>query len=149
MIYRIRIMKQVDGALVFDRYADSEDYRELKVNPEGKVFYHNVYSYLRNPETGEMGYEQYEKDVSDTHFVEWGLQSGVFENNLYKCIKSVSSYSPQGTIFIVNFDETLGEFYFSNDYDMVRLSSIANDANCYFEHIGNVWENPEMVEAQQ
>ena len=74
MIYRIRIMKSVDGKLVFDRYATEEEIfgGDILVAPDG-----NVYEWVDVPvpESDPMykfgGYTQ-EWKRSATHFVEWG-----------------------------------------------------------------------------
>ena len=136
MIYRIRIMKQVDGMLVFDRYADSEDYRELKVNPDGRVFYHSAYAYLRNPETGEMGSESYEKDVSDTCFVEWGVRDDSDDpeyNTIYEG-DIVKQYTDKPKV-VADIQEAI--------FSMKECTLYASDV------IGNIWENPELLKEEQ
>lgn len=145
MIYRIRIMKSVDGKLVFDRYADKTEMQKLRVNADGKVEEYRLAIYKDIPPDGDVKADVFWFDVSDTHFVEWGLPNGIYQFNTYRCIKSVSSYSPIGTVFTAMFDDIIGEFYLISANDSVRLCSVADGFDSYFEYIGNVWESPELV----
>ena len=99
MIYRIRIMKQVDGKLVFDRYATPEEMKLLRVNADGKVekLRSSIHkSMLREeftlcsielPNGKSINIYGLWLDVSATHFVEWGFTIGnktYYQNDILK-----------------------------------------------------------------
>jgi len=137
-------MRIENGKLVFDRYATEEEMKYLRVNADGVV----EGAQIKMPVDDRIfqklidvrkDLDIYWVKMDDTHFVEWGLPNGIYQFNTYRCIKSVSSYSPTGTVFTAMFDDIISEFYLMSANDSVRLCSVADGFDSYFEYIGNVW----------
>ena len=160
MIYRIAIGTIIDGKWKFDHYATDEEYRNLRITPDGKVVSLKIQEHFRNPITGKPTYRIAETDVSETHKVEVGFTfegNQYFQNDILK-------------IWITKCDDEpeINEFYYAKiyhdpEYDCLMI----HDTNLEFDYTfanysidwyntsesfdsweiaGNSNENPELEE---
>lgn len=144
MIYRIKIVK--DGKFV--RYASTEEMKYLRVNAEGKVEMLSITPLLatgyRENHTGLIAFAEAEhgwNDVSSTHDVEWGMLTQDKDGKpipIYDC----DIYVDWNTgLDGVSTNPSVFRLY--RDYNNLHLDQFP-----IIEVIGNVNENPELLDVQ-
>lgn len=146
MIYRIAIFEQVDGVWKFKRYATDEEMLYLRVNAKGKVEQADVDTITPKEFYGWI-------DVSSTHEVEWGFvwhDGKVFYENdiiarnygnqkpIVRVVKRQDD--PRFALFVARYIS--GETNSTHDINMHEL-------NVYFNVIGNIHENQELLEVKK
>lgn len=166
MIYRIAIYRTENGQRKFDHYATSEELNYLRVNADGKVEIiesADSRSELPSPnlpcfKTGEWVAEDdyysgsiYSQwlDVSSTHEVEWGFVwhdgNVIYDNDIIArnygnpkpIVRVVKRQDdPRFALFVARYIS--GETNSTHDINMHEL-------NVYFNVIGNIHENPELI----
>ena len=132
MIYRIRIMKQVDGKMVFDHYATDEEMLKLKVTPDGKVEEYKLAIYKDIPPDGDVKADVFWFDVSDTHFVEWGAyltSTPIYENDI------ILIHDGDG----IYYEAKEGIFALMEFYTNYLVNG---SPYCEIVCVGNVWKIP-------
>ena len=146
--YRISIGKVVNGEWKFDHYARSQELELLKVSPDGRVF-NMVQSQDYEPPVRQV-IDWYKAnntiytlewvDVSDTHRIEWGIKTydkhgdplDIYDGDIFVDWNTgADGVSTRPIIF-----ETL-----------TCASCVSYDEFPMIEILGNLNENPELLEA--
>jgi len=158
MIHRIAIYRTENGQRVFDHYATPEEMKYLRVNAKGKVEKlieeHDPYPPMRPvlfpTKCWGSGFNSVNwLNVSSTHEVEWGFvwrDGKVFYENdiiarnygnpkpIVRVVKRQDD--PRFALFVARYIS--GETNSTHDINMHEL-------NVYFNVIGNIHENPELI----
>lgn len=155
MLYRIRIMKEVDGKLEFDHYATDEEMRFLRITPDGMVEKISCLPYNSGDAYDSYIFFDYD-DVSATHFVEWGvshdgidLYDGDIVTAPYYLFQDEGKYNYHGLIYYDEESYCIGLRYVCVNKEKRGISDgIGNLLEEYHGLIllGNIWQNPELVE---
>lgn len=147
--HRIAIGTITSGKWKFDHYAGFTELKTLRVNQDGAV--ERAFFGYGDGASGNI-YGIVWQDVSDTHRIEWGCAM-YFENNIYRAKKHVS-IGMSG--WIVPKDTNIFIYHRYNGFYVIFMDGTGMrqiDINTHnkwsdcFELIGNIHENPELLEA--
>jgi len=135
--HRIAIGKVVDGEWKFDHYAGFSEHKTLRVNQDGAV--ERAFFGHGDGVSGNI-YGIVWQDVSDTHRIEWGIKTYDKHGN------PLDIYD--GDIFV---DWNTGADGVSTRPIIFELltcaSCVSYDEFPMIEILGNIHENPELLEA--